>query len=112
MFKALTVLIGTQILFSASDFMGRYYMHRLGFHWAAFISGWFLWYTIIRQAATFGLLYVFACIPLGKTMALLGAVSILISNALGLLFLKEVLSPAAYVGVSLAVIAILIMAFK
>jgi drug/metabolite transporter (DMT)-like permease len=45
-------------------------------------------------------------------MALLGALSIVLSNVLGFLFLREVLSPVAYLGVALAVIAILVMAFR
>lgn len=108
----LIVLIATQLVYSISDFMGRYYMVKHGFHAASFLMPWFLWYQVIRQVAMFGQLYVFACVPLGKTMAILGATSIVISNVLGFLFLKEVLSPVAYVGVMMAVIAILIMTFK
>ena len=110
--KPLIILIGTQLVYSLSDFMARFYMGRQGFHVSTFFTGWFFWYFIIRQVAMFGQLYVFAYIPLGKTMALLGATSIIFSNALGLLFLKEMLSPAAYAGVTLAVIAIIIMALK
>jgi hypothetical protein len=109
---ALLVVIVTQVIYSISDFMGRYYMSRHGFHPAAFFSWWFLWYQLIRQVAMIGQLYVFACMPLGKTMALLGASSIIISNALGFLFLKELLSPTAYAGVALATIAILMLAFR
>jgi uncharacterized membrane protein len=108
----LLILVGTQLVYSISDFMGRYYMSKHGFHAASFVMPWFFWYQLIRQVAMFGQLYVFAAIPLGKTMAMLGATSIVISNVLGILFLKEVLSPVAYVGVMMAVIAILIMAFK
>jgi len=108
----LLILIGTQLVYSISDFMGRYYMTKHGFHTASFLMPWFLWYQLIRQVAMFGQLYVFAVMPLGKTMALLGATSIVISNVLGFLFLKEMLSPVAYIGVMMAVIAILIMAFR
>ena len=109
--KVLLFLVGAQLLFTGGDVMARYYM-RQGFHWANFLSGWFLAYTLIRQVATFLQLYVVAQVPLGKTMALFGAMSILLSNALGILFLKEVLSPVGYAGVTLAVVAILVLAFK
>jgi multidrug transporter EmrE-like cation transporter len=109
---ALLVVLATQVIYSGSDFMGRYYMTKYGFHGATFLSPWFLWYQAIRQVAMFGQLYVFAYVPLGKTMALMGASSIIISNVLGLLFLREMLSPLAYGGVVLAVIAILILAFR
>ena len=108
----LLILVGTQLVYSISDLMGRYYMTKHGFHAASFWMPWFFWYQLIRQIAMFGQLYIFAVIPLGKTMAMLGATSIVISNVLGFLFLKEVLSPIAYVGVMMAVIAILIMAFR
>ncbi|MDD3156254.1 MAG: hypothetical protein PHP14_02410 [Candidatus Pacebacteria bacterium] len=58
----------------------------------------------------FGQLYVFTVIELGKTMALFGAFSIILANVLGLLVLKEILSPGAYIGVSLAVIAFIVLA--
>jgi hypothetical protein len=112
MSNVLLILLGTQLIYSISDFMGRYYMSKHGFHAASFLMPWFLWYQVIRQIAMFGQLYIFAVMPLGKTMAMLGATSIVVSNVLGFLFLKEVLSPIAYVGVMMAVIAILIMAFK
>ena len=112
MSNVLFILVGTQLIYSASDFIGRYYMSKHGFHAASFWMPWFFWYQLIRQIAMFGQLWIFACVPLGKTMALLGATSIVISNVLGFLFLKEVLSPSAYMGVMMAVIAILIMAFK
>lgn len=112
MSKALMVLLGTQLVYSLSDFMGRYYMARHGFRLATFFTSWFLLYFIIRQVAMFGQLYIFAYIPLGKSMALLAATSIILSNMLGLLFLKEVLSLSGYIGVTLAVCAVLIMAWR
>ena len=108
----LLILVGTQLVYSISDFMGRYYMSKHGFHAASFWMPWFFWYQLIRQVAMFGQLYIFAVIPLGKTMAMLGATSIVISNVLGFLFLKEVLTGPAYAGVFLAVTAMLVMAFR
>jgi multidrug transporter EmrE-like cation transporter len=108
----LIILLGTQLLYTTSDFMGRYYMKTHGFDAGMLTSGWFWGYQLIRQIAMFGQLYVFAHIPLGKTMALLGATSIILSNVLGFLFLREALSPIAYLGVALAVAAILVMALR
>jgi hypothetical protein len=112
MSHVLLILVGTQLIYSISDFMGRYFMSKHGFHGASFLMPWFLWYQLIRQVAMIGQLYIFAVIPLGKTMAMFGAASIVVSNVLGILFLKEVLSPVAYVGVMMAVVAVLIMAFR
>ncbi len=109
----LLILLGTQALYTATDFMGRYYMSRHGFNLGVLVtSGWFWIYQAIRQVAMFGQLYIFSQVPLGKTMALFAASSVVLSNTLGILFLKEVLSPLGYAGVFLAVCAILLMAFR
>lgn len=106
------VLLGTQVLYTSTDFMARYYMKKYGFDWSLLGAAWFWIYQAIRQVAMFGQLYIFAYVPLGRTMALLGATSIVLSNILGFLFLKEVLSPLGYAGVVLAVCAILVLAFR
>ena len=92
--------------------MARTYMRKYGFSLATFLSFWFAAYFTIRTVAMFGQLYVFTSVQLGKTMALFGAVSIILSNVLGLLVLKEVLSPASYAGISLAIAAFIIMALR
>ncbi len=107
----LLVLICSQVLFSISDLLARAYMPKYGFGLAAFTTGWFAAYFLIRIIAMFGQLYVFTSVELGKTLALFGAVSIVLANILGLLVLKEVLPPATYIAVVLAVIAFLILAF-
>lgn len=104
------IAIVTQLLFTAGDLLARYNMRGGGFTVQNFISWWFLAYFTIRQFAMFGQLYVFVHLQLGKSMALFGAVSILLSNMFGFLLLGEVLSPGAYVGVSLAVMAFLALA--
>ncbi|MDF1497695.1 MAG: hypothetical protein P1P90_06640 [Patescibacteria group bacterium] len=103
------ILVGSQLLFTTSDLMARHYMTKLGFTTATFLSIWFVIYALIRTFATFGQLYVFTNVDLGKTMALFGAISIILANILGFLVLKEVLSPAAYIGVTLAVVAFIVL---
>ena len=105
----LVIIIGAQLLFTTSDLLARSYMPKQGFTLATFLSGWFLAYFSIRIIATFGQLYVFTTVELGKTMALFGAVSIILANLLGFLVLNEVLSLGAYIGVTLAVIAFIIL---
>jgi multidrug transporter EmrE-like cation transporter len=108
----LIVLVGSQLLFSSGDLLARTYMRKYGFSVSAFLSLWFAVYFTIRTVAMFGQLYVFTTVQLGKTMALFGAVSIVLSNILGLLVLKEVLSPVSYAAVALAIAAFMIMALK
>jgi uncharacterized membrane protein len=106
------IIVGTQLLFTSSDLIARSYMSRLGFTTATFLSLWFVVYLLIRTLATFGQLYVFSSIDLGKSMALFGAVSIILANVLGFLVLKEMISPVAYIGVTLAVIAFIVLALS
>ena len=110
--KATLVLIGTQCLYTLSDVMGRQYMVKYGFSFSAFISLWFLIYMVVRQVATFGQLYVFTNIQLGKTMAMLGAISIVLSNIFGFLYLGEKISFISYMGIFLAILAFMIMALR
>ena len=112
MAKPLVILVGTQCLFTVSDVMGRTYMTRYGFKLSTFISLWFLAYMLLRQLATFGQVYIFANIQLGKTMAMFGAVSIVLSNVIGLLDLGEKISLASYFGICLAILAFIVMGFK
>jgi len=112
MVKPVFILVGTQCLYTLTDVMGRTYMARDGFKVSTFLSLWFLVYLLIRQLATFGQVYVFANIELGKTMAMFGAVSIVLSNIIGLLYLGEKLSPVSYFGICLAILSFLIMGFK
>ena len=107
---SILIIIITQLLFTGSDLLARSNMAKYGFKFSAFLSIWFLLYFIIRTVAMFGQLYIFTTIELGKTMALFGAISIILSNLLGFLILKEVLPIGVYIGVSFAVIAFLILA--
>ncbi len=107
---SIIIVIITQLLFTISDFLARANMPKYWFALASFLSGWFLLYFTIRIVAMFGQLYIFTEIELGKTMALFGATSIIISNLLWFFLLKEVLSPGAYLWITLVVIAFIILA--
>ena len=104
------IVVLTQILFTSGDLLARANMRRAGFSAANFLNWWFLVYFTFRQVAMLGQLYVFSSVQLGKTMALFGATSIVLSQALGFFLLKEVLSPGAYIGVALAVMAFIVLA--
>ncbi len=105
----LLVVVGTQLLFTVGDLMARANMRKHGFTAAAFLNLSFLAYILSRQLATVGQLYVLATVPIGKTMALFGAVSIILANVLGVMLLGDVLSPRSYAGIALAVVAFTVM---
>ena len=103
------IVIGTQLLFTIGDLMARANMRKHGFTAAAFLNLTFLVYIVSRQIATVGQLYVLATVPIGKTMALFGAASIVLANVLGVLLLADFVSSRAYAGIALAVTAFVVM---
>lgn len=108
----IVIIVLSQLLFSFSDLLARHNLKDTKFSISVFFSLWFLTYFIIRQLGMVGQLYVFTSIEVGKTMALFGASSIMIVNILGILLLGEVLSVQAYVGVAIAVLAFIILAYS
>jgi hypothetical protein len=106
----LVLIVGTQALFTAGDLLARANMRKGGFTLANFVTVWFIAYFTLRTLAMFGQLYVLANVPIGKSMALFGATSIALVNVLGVLLLGEVLTASTYVGVSLAVLAFVVIA--
>lgn len=106
----IVVALGAQLLFSISDFMGRYYMSRFGFTPEAFLSWWFVVYMLIRTIATIGQLYIFSTLELGKTIAVFAAFGLLIANVAGFFLLGEVLSWQAYLAIVLVMLALALLA--
>ena|SRR6266487_3871356 len=107
----LIAVIASQLLFTAGDLLARQHL-RGDFTVANFLTGWFAAYLLLRTAGTFGQLYVLSAVQLGKTMALFAAASVVIANVLGWLVLQEVLPPITYVGIGLAVLAVVIMGWR
>ena len=103
------VLIITQLLFTGSDLLARSQLSGRSLTTVMLFTPWFLLFTILRVVATGGQLFVFTQLELSRTMALFGAVSIILSSILGWLVLKEILPPVGYVGVTLAIIAFFIL---
>ena len=106
----LFIVIATQLLFTTSDLIARANMRQHPFKISTFLTGWFLFYFLVRQIAMFGQLYVFSALQIGKTMALFGATSIVIANVLGIFLLGELLSWQAYIGIAFAVLAFVSLA--
>jgi multidrug transporter EmrE-like cation transporter len=104
------VVIASQVLFSLKDLLARHYMGRFGFTPDAFLHPWFIGFLALQAVAMTGQLYVLANVELGKTMALFGATSIAVANALGFLLLGEILTFWEYTGMAVAVLAFLILA--
>ena len=106
------IIVLTQVLFTSSDLLARANLKNNPISISTFLTGWFILYFVIRQAAMIGQLYVFSNIEVGKTMALFGATSIVLVNVLGFLLLSEILSTQAYIGVAFAVVSFIVLAFS
>ncbi|HEV7448918.1 MAG TPA: hypothetical protein VGP13_00050 [Candidatus Paceibacterota bacterium] len=108
----LIILIAAQILYTGGDMMARLFIPHYGFTWALAGAPIVWLYFAMRLVATAGQLYVLANFQLGQSAALFGAASIILANILSILVLREALSPVAYLGVALAIIAFLIIAMR
>lgn len=109
MHLAILVIIASQIIFTISDFLARKNMSHFGFTPQAFFNTWFVIYFLIRLIAMAGQLFVFSTIQLGRTSALFGAFSIVLSNSIGFLLLRETLPITSYIGVAFALIAFVLL---
>lgn len=101
-----------QAFFTAGDILARANMRVLGFHWMSFPRWWFVAYWAVRAVATMLQLYVLANFQLGRSSAVFACSSIIMANAFSILLLKEAMPPQAYAGVALAILAILVIAWK
>jgi len=104
------ILLFSQLVFSFGDLCARWYLGKYGFTAATILTPAFVVLVLIHLCALMLQFYVLSQVQLGKTMALFGMTSILISNILGFFLLHEILSPIAYVGVVVALCAFLILA--
>jgi uncharacterized membrane protein len=109
---SLFVALGTQVLFTTSDFLARAKLREQRFRWLAFVRPWFALYSLIRVVALAGGLFILANVYMGEAAAILGATSLVISNILGLLLLKEVVTLQGYVGIFLALSALVVVAIR
>lgn len=73
---------------------------------------WFAAYLLIRFVATFMELFVLSRVELGQTVALAGVAGLITANVMGIVFLGEVLSVQAYIGIGFALVAILLLSYK
>jgi multidrug transporter EmrE-like cation transporter len=105
----LTIIVLTQLVFTAGDLLARAHLRHHGLTLSALLQWWFLAFLVLRHIGMLGQLYVFANLELGKMIALFNAVAIVLSNVVGLLFLKEVLSPSSYLGVVLSLLAVVVL---
>ena len=110
--SAVIVIVISQLIFSSGDLLARHFLGKSGFHWATFAAPWFLVYILTKVLAITGQLFVLSNLKIGSTMALFGATSITVSSVLGWFLLHETLSMTGYIGVTLAIIAFLLLALR
>jgi len=106
----LAAILISQSLFIVSDILARHYMQKLGFHFASFLTLWFVAYTLVRLLATMFELYVLTSTGLGKAFTLIAVTALVLTNLAGYLLFGEVYSVGVYVGIALAIAAFVVVA--
>jgi uncharacterized membrane protein len=104
------MLILAQVLFTISQLVARANLKRFGFHVSTLLEPWTLLFLALWITATAIQIYIFSRVYLGQAAAMFGAASLVLTNVLGVVLLREVLSPVSYLGVALAFSALTIMA--
>lgn len=102
------VLFIVQVLYIAADVLTKRALVVHGFGPAMLASSVFWSGSALRLIAITGQLWLMSQQPLGKTMTLLFVAGIITSNVLGWLLFQEVLALREYVGVALAIVALLL----
>lgn len=107
------IIFGSQIIFAGASLLARYYTRGSPITSVqSIMAAWFVAYVLIRFVAAMMELFVLSRVNLGQTVALAGVCGLITANVLGVLFLGEVLSWQAYLGLAFAVAAILLLSYK
>lgn len=107
------IIFGSQILFALGSLLARHATRDNPITSVQSIMAiWFIVYLGIRFVATMLELFVLSRVDLGQTVALAGVCGLITANVMGVLFLGEVLSWQAYLGIAFAIAAILLLSYK
>jgi len=106
------IILGSQTLFAISSLIARSATKDQTFTARYVLTSWFITFILIRLVATLLELYVLTRVNLGQTVALAGVCGLITANLIGVVFLKEVLTPLNYLGIGFAIIAILLLSHK
>lgn len=107
----IAAILMSQGLFIVSDILARNYMQKLGFHAASFFTLWFAAYMLVRLVATMFELYVLTYTDLGRAFTLIAVTALVLTNLAGYLLFGEVYSIGVYIGIALAIVAFMLVAF-
>lgn len=107
------IIFGSQIVFALGSLLARSFTkgHPI-VSVRNIMTIWFIEYLAIRFIATLMELFVLSRVDLGQTVALAGVAGLITANVMGVLFLGEVLSLQAYIGIGFAIVAILLLSYK
>ena len=107
------IIFGLQIIFALASLLAR--SNTKGHPITSvrsIMATWFVAYLFIRLVATLMELFVLSRVDLGQTVALAGVAGLITANVMGVIFLGEVLSVQAYIGIGFALMAVLLLSYK
>ena len=100
------LIILVQALYSAGDLTRKLLLHGRDFD-ISLLASVPMWLTMVLSVVAFVIqLYVLKHYDLSRTITILACAAIILSTALGVIFLKEKFSAINYFGVALAVAAV------
>ncbi len=104
----LILIVLAQVLYSAGDMARKAILHGQDFDWRLILS-LPLWLTMALSTVAFVIqLFVMKHYDLSRTITILACCAIVFSVALGVVFFKEKFNLVNYLGVALAVVAVIL----
>lgn len=111
--KIVVIALATQLIFILGEVPAAGYLSQKGLDSSSFFHPWFLLFSITRIIGIAGQLYLLSNAQLGLIAALMGSCGLILHNLLGTFVLHQPpLSFQGYVGLSLAVVSIFLLAAK
>lgn len=104
----LASLAVAQLAFTSSDLLARSRLKN-GFTLAKLLGWWLAVYFGLRTLGVAGQLYILSTADLGRSAGLFAAMSVILSNTLGVLVLGEVLTTVQCIGGALSATALVLL---
>lgn len=105
------LMLAAQAFYSLSDLLKKIVLRDLSFP-AALANPKFLGVSAIALVGMLIQMYVLSRYELGRTTIYLGVFALIVTPLLGVLVLQEKLSPVNWVGVGLAIVAVVLVNLK
>lgn len=101
-----------QVFFTTADALQKTVLKGRGFSWQTLLSAKFLLTLPIAAIGFVFLMYTLSRMDISRTIILLSVFGVILAAAVGVMFFKDALSLKNYVGIALAIAAIVLVHSK